>query len=141
MLDAKAGDELILHQWGGMDGSYSLEKVERVTATQIVLTTGGKYRRSDGREVGGRYNGWNGASLLARTPENMRKYERFCFRNARRERLRALRDLVVDLTRCSWRFDISDAVLADAEAALQRMWHDRGPGKWAAWEKGEQDGN
>lgn len=46
----KAGDPVIT-----CSGYYGKSKnvVERVTATQVILAGGGKYRKSDGRMVGG----------------------------------------------------------------------------------------
>ncbi len=51
LKDLKAGD-LVAETYNGFDGPlYQALRVERVTATQIALTTGSKYRVKDGSNM------------------------------------------------------------------------------------------
>lgn len=62
----KAGDEVNLR--GSFERVGCIASVERVTATQIVLAgRGGRYRRKNGRLVGG--TGWGVPSIHEATPE------------------------------------------------------------------------
>ncbi len=60
----KKGDSVV--RCSGYYGK-SVEKVDRVTPTQIVLETGGKYRKSDGNQVGG--SGYHIAYITEPTAE------------------------------------------------------------------------
>lgn len=62
----KAGDEVAIFA-AGYGRTHELAKVDRVTATQVVIGIG-RYRRSDGRKIGtsGR---WTSAWLRELTPQ------------------------------------------------------------------------
>jgi hypothetical protein len=87
--DIKAGDTVVesCHQW---HGPGLLRQVERVTSTQIIL--GGsrdKYRKSDGRRVGGFYEG----RLMPATPELVERIRNHARIANAKSRLRCLERL------------------------------------------------
>lgn len=51
LKDLKAGDAAVRRSGYGI-GSYSVQRVARVTATQIILMGGTRYRIDNGRQVG-----------------------------------------------------------------------------------------
>lgn len=63
---------------------HSLQRVDRITATQIVLKDGTKHRRSDGKSVG--LDSWNSYFLRQATPDIIND----CQDRADRETLRSI---------------------------------------------------
>jgi hypothetical protein len=84
--DIKAGDTVV-ESCHPCHGPGLLRQVERVTNTQIILSgSRNKYRKSDGRRVGGFYEG----RLMPATPElveQIRQYERIASAEKRLRRL------------------------------------------------------
>jgi hypothetical protein len=70
LQNLKAGDSVIVKQSGSYR-SESVKKVDRVTATQVAIGTT-KYRRDNGREVGGS-NRWGARWLYEATPEQVQR--------------------------------------------------------------------
>ena len=63
----KAGDKVIVC---GTNRNY-LHKVERMTATQIIVSDGSRYRRTTGNRIGG--NTWHFAYLIEHTEAEEQK--------------------------------------------------------------------
>jgi hypothetical protein len=55
LASIQPGDRVIV-DFGGWRGDHQIRTVERLTATQIVCISGDRFRRDDGRRVGG--GGW-----------------------------------------------------------------------------------
>lgn len=68
LKNIKAGDTVILES-GGYYGGASVEKVERLTKTQIVLKSGGKFRRDSGNMVGG--DAWSRSQIREPTEDGL----------------------------------------------------------------------
>lgn len=81
--DLKAGDEVVLLSGRFGDTRYSLEKIERVTKTLIIIN-GDRYRRADGRQTG---ESWHKNYLKMPTEEMLNKVK--CY-----ERLVVKRDII-----------------------------------------------
>ena len=59
LTGVKVGDIIALptySHWGEPSSLYSLMKVEKVTAAQITVNNGYRFRKSDGKKIGGSYN-------------------------------------------------------------------------------------
>lgn len=57
----KAGDAAAYSDgagWGGWNQHIKVTRVDRLTATQIVMVDGTRFRRDTGRRVGSTGNGW-----------------------------------------------------------------------------------
>ena len=80
----KAGDQVI-YRWGSYGRSWTLKTVAKTTKTQIVLESGERFRKSDGREVGDSYN-----SILEANDQNMAIVDQ---RNSERRRVLAARKI------------------------------------------------
>lgn len=61
----EAGDEVIVYS--GYRIVQFILKVERITKTQVILVSGGKYRKDDGRSIG--TDAWSTKWLREATPE------------------------------------------------------------------------
>ena len=66
LKDLKEGDRVVVS--GGYH--YHLEKIERLTKTQFVLTNGTRYRRKDGWRVGD-HGGYSRAHLVEATEDRV----------------------------------------------------------------------
>jgi hypothetical protein len=121
MLTANVGDTLLVHGCGGR-GRLSLETVERTTATQTI-TADHRFRTVDG-ELVGVHDTWNHVYAEDVTPEGRARYEKQEADIAKIARLRALRDRITKIG--EWGVNIPDAALANAEAAIDRLWAEGG---------------
>lgn len=70
-LSSLKGGEQVVIEGGFSSGSLSVAKVARITATQIILDSGDRFRRENGRRVGEKTSGgtWSHTSLSRPTPE------------------------------------------------------------------------
>lgn len=66
LQELKAGDSVVVSGAGWHD-VQEIEKVERVTKTQIILAGDQRYRKDDGHKVGG--SAWRRGWLSQATPE------------------------------------------------------------------------
>lgn len=62
------GDTVIVYHFGSVRGWRKVEKVTRMTPTQVVVNSG-RFRKDNGRMVGGHYS----ACLLEATPDAVAK--------------------------------------------------------------------
>lgn len=74
----KAGDEVVVSH--GYHSVGRLEKVERVTATQIVISDSLRFRRDGGRKVGGSES-YTRTAIEEATPEARAEIRREALRN------------------------------------------------------------
>jgi hypothetical protein len=72
LLNLSVGDLVVVTGSAG----DATDRVERLTATQILTKRHGKFRRKDGRDVGVSSDRWSGWRLTMPTAENMYNLER-----------------------------------------------------------------
>lgn len=72
--DLKAGDEVVLISNGLGATKYLIQKIDRVTKTQIAIGNF-KYRRNDGRQIG--YNKYYGDRLCMPTEAMRQKVKEY----------------------------------------------------------------
>lgn len=105
------------------ESSARLTTVARITATQIVLSSGGRYRREDGREVG-RRSTWETATDLCR-PNDPRVVQARVTAATRRllsgidQARRANRLSTVD--ECNQLVDVVEQLLAQARRKITHL--------------------
>ncbi len=81
-LDGLMAEEVVAIKSGGYDRTYRLSAIDKVTATQIVV---GKYRyrKSDGRAMGGNYSPYSGREEIVPVTDEVReKLDRAQFASA-----------------------------------------------------------
>ena len=113
----QAGNE-IARQMGGSLYSpvWQVVSVERVTAKQIVLTTGDRYWKKSGKEVGGS-DTWSNTEIFPLTDRVQAKVAEAARAFAEQQRRTAATKLIRNTT---WRFlslDVLEQIVALIEAA------------------------
>ena len=70
LTGVKVGDVIALptySHWGEPSRLYTRMRVEKVTATQVAVDNGYRFRKSDGKKIGGIYGGY----AFVPTPEQL----------------------------------------------------------------------
>jgi hypothetical protein len=70
LSEAKPGDYLLITR---LRNDEWLEKIERVTNTQVIVASGLKYRRKDGKRIA--EQGWARSHAKLATPQEVRKFQ------------------------------------------------------------------
>lgn len=81
LLNIKPGDKVIVSSKTGVSGRDRVSKVDRVTATQVILDNKSRFRKKDGFRVG--YGPWYNFSLREATEDAIAEV----YRNNERNRL------------------------------------------------------
>lgn len=80
LTGVKVGDIIALPtyaHWGEPSSLYNLMQVEKATSTQITVDDGNRFRKSDGKKIGGSYRDYAFVPTLEQLEENRKHREQY----------------------------------------------------------------